>query len=371
MICHRIVRLFSFQHMEITTLYFRNGLSDKVYQVSIRPKDSGFMVYFAYGRRGCTLNSGSKTPTPVQYPIAKALYDKLIREKTAKGYHPGDDLSPQTPTHGAKRHSGIQCQLLNPIDEKQAERLLSNPDYWMQEKMDGRRLILKKEGDDIAGINRLGFIISIPDMIKRSAANYRGDFIIDGEAIGETLHAFDLLAICGEDMKKLRFAVRYLRLRDLLNAFSHPNIKIVNTHYGDHKSIWFSQFKLQEKEGVVFKHIDAPYFPGRLNAEGSQFKHKFYEAASFIVAKVNDRRSVSLILFEGDKVKLAGNVTIPPNHDIPSPGTVVECRYLYAFKESGSIYQPVYLGLREDIRAAECTTTQLKYKAQETLVSAS
>jgi len=69
-------------------------------------------------------------------------------------------------------------------------------------------------------------------------------------------------------------------------------------------------------------------------------------------------------LFEGDKVRPAGNVTIPPNHEIPSPGTVVECRYLYAFKESGSIYQPVYLGPREDIRAAECTTSQLKYKAE-------
>ena len=40
------------------------------------------------------------------------------------------------------------------------------------------------------------------------------------------------------------------------------------------------------------------------------------------------------------------------------------CRYLYAFKESGCIYQPVYLGTRDDIPAEECTTTQLKYKAE-------
>jgi bifunctional non-homologous end joining protein LigD len=59
----------------------------------------------------------------------------------------------------------------------------------------------------------------------------------------------------------------------------------------------------------------------------------------------------------------AGNVTIPPNHEVPSKGEVVECQYLYAFRESGSIYQPVYLGKRTDIPAAECTTDQLKYKA--------
>jgi bifunctional non-homologous end joining protein LigD len=40
----------------------------------------------------------------------------------------------------------------------------------------------------------------------------------------------------------------------------------------------------------------------------------------------------------------------------------VECRYLYAFKESGSIYQPVFLGVRDDIQHTECTTAQLKYK---------
>ena len=42
-------------------------------------------------------------------------------------------------------------------------------------------------------------------------------------------------------------------------------------------------------------------------------------------------------------------------------------KYLYAFSESGSIYQPVYLGKRNDIPAAECVTDQLKYKADADL----
>jgi bifunctional non-homologous end joining protein LigD len=35
---------------------------------------------------------------------------------------------------------------------------------------------------------------------------------------------------------------------------------------------------------------------------------------------------------------------------------------LYAFAESGSVYQPIYLGRREDIERGECVTVQLKYK---------
>ena len=40
----------------------------------------------------------------------------------------------------------------------------------------------------------------------------------------------------------------------------------------------------------------------------------------------------------------------------------MEVRYLYAFRRAGAIYQPCYLGEREDIEPAECTVSQLKYR---------
>jgi hypothetical protein len=45
-----------------------------------------------------------------------------------------------------------------------------------------------------------------------------------------------------------------------------------------------------------------------------------------------------------------GSVTIPPSHTVPAAGSIVEVRYLYAY-EGGSLYQPVYLGIRDDIDA--------------------
>jgi bifunctional non-homologous end joining protein LigD len=351
--------------MESITLHFREGPSDKVYQASIQPKDAGYLVHFAYGRRGSTLNTGIKTPAPVEYQIAKSIYDKLIKEKLAKSYRPGADAGTTTPPESPGQHTGIHCQLLNPINEQQLDQLLFNPDYWMQEKLDGRRLLLRKDGDQITGINRLGFPTAVPEAIARSAAQYPRDFLLDGEAVGDTFHVFDLLTIGPEDMRHLAFSVRYMRLRDMLNAFDHPHIHEVRVFFTPGMAGWFAQFKREGREGVVFKHKDSLYTPGKPNSGGPQLKYKFYETASFIVAKANDKRSVSLILFEDEKVRPAGNVTIPANHEVPSPGTVVECRYLYAFRESGSIYQPVYLGPRDDIRAAECSTAQLKYKAEE------
>ncbi len=350
--------------MESTTLYFREGSSDKVYQASIRPQDNGFMVHFAYGRRGSTLSAGTKTPSPVSQSEAKRIYDRLIQEKTAKGYIPGNDAGAMQPITTPLKHTGIQCQLLNPLEEACLNDVLINPDYWMQEKFDGRRLILKKEGDTITGISRLGFPTAVPEAIVQSARGYKYDFILDGEAVGDDFHAFDVLALGPEDLRRLRFAVRHLRLRDMLYGFNNPNIHLVETHFGSGKAVVFNELKREGKEGVVFKHYDSPYTPGRPNAGGPQLKYKFVETASFIVSKVNDKRSVLLVLFENGKIRPAGNVTIPPNHGIPNPGDVVECRYLYAFKESGSIYQPVYLGEREDIRHTECTTDQLKYKPE-------
>ena len=76
------------------------------------------------------------------------------------------------------------------------------------------------------------------------------------------------------------------------------------------------------------------------------------------------KRSVSLGLSAMGEIVEAGNVTIPTNQPIPAAGVVVEVRYLYAFRQSGAVYQPCYHGEREDIEPAECSTNQLKYRQE-------
>jgi bifunctional non-homologous end joining protein LigD len=348
--------------MENITLYFKQGSSDKIYQASLEPKDGGYVVNFAYGRRGSTLTTGTKTSTAVDYDAAKAIYDKLVKEKTAKGYTPGESGTPYQ--HSEKTTTGIHCQLLNPIGDDDIAKLLNDPAYWMQEKMDGRRLLIRKQGDIITGINRLGLAVALPEPLLKCCGNCEVDFIIDGEAIGDMLCAFDALLIDDEEIGGCRYGERYLRLMNLLASFCHPNIHLLETHFTiEQKLRAFDRMKADNCEGVVFKQLDAPYIAGRPASGGSQLKFKFCETASFITGNWNAKRSIGLLLFDGEKIKPAGNVTIPPNDELPNAGQVVECRYLYAFRESGAIYQPVYLGPRDDITFEECTTAQLKYKA--------
>jgi bifunctional non-homologous end joining protein LigD len=351
--------------IQSASLYFREGNSDKEYRASIEPKGDGFVVNFAYGRRGGTLNTGTKTPAPISLDEAIKIFDKLVTSKVAKGYLPLADTNTPYPLTGSEGlDSGVRCQLLNPIEESEVSILLADTRHCLQQKYDGRRLIVRKQDHEITGINRRGLIVAIPEPIRAAVAMIPGDCIIDGEAVGDTLHAFDLLGVNGSDLRQRRYLDRYTGLLTLIPP-NQPALRCVSTVIAPNdKAQTYDQLRQANREGVVFKDMDAPFTAGRPNSGGPQLKFKFVETASFVVTGINSKRSVTLGLFEGDKMVPAGNVTIPPNHALPELGAVVECRYLYAYRESGAIYQPVYLGPRSYIPSSECGVDQLKYKAE-------
>lgn len=319
---------------------------------------------FAYGRRGATLNTGTKTTEPTDYDSAKRIYDKLVREKTAKGYTPGPDGTPYHNSPKADRCTGILPQLLNPIEEPEMNRLLTNAAYCMQEKFDGRHLLLHKQGATITGINKKGLAVGLPDRMVLATRVLPGDFTLDGEGIGDELFVFDLLALGTDDLRPQPYRERLVQLYSLIASGQQRGITLVPTAFtAEEKQRLLGELRAARKEGVVFKHLNAAYTPGRPNTGGPALKHKFYATLSAVVAKVNPQRSVEIRLLDEDGWQVAGNVTIPPNHAVPKVGAVIEVRYLYAYRESGVLYQPVFLGPRSDVAPEECLTTQLKFKA--------
>jgi bifunctional non-homologous end joining protein LigD len=351
--------------IQSASLHYREGNSDKEYHAAIEPKGEGYIVTFAYGRRGQTLNTGTKADTPVPLETATKVFDKLVKSKLAKGYHFADakaSAAPYQQSGGEGRDSGIRCQLLNPVEKDEVPRLLTGRTHCLQEKHDGRRLMVRKQGDEITGINRRGLVVAIPGPIREAVEHIPYDVLIDGEAVGDTLHAFDLLEVKGHDLRQRRYLDRHAGLLMVIPP-NQPALRWVSTAIDPNDKVEiYEELRSTNCEGVVFKDVDAPYSAGRPNSGGTQLKYKFVESASFIVTARNAKRSVSLGLYDGDKLVPAGNVTIPPNHAVPAPDEVCEVSFLYAFRESGSIYQPVYLGKRCDIPAADCTTDQLKYK---------
>jgi len=353
--------------MESTTLYYREGTSDKVYRVALEERTGGYVVSFAYGRRGSTLNTGTKTTCPVTSDEAQRIYDKLIREKMAKGYTLGADSMAYS--DGSRKVTDIRPQLLNPVDDPGP--LLRDNGFYLQPKHDGKRLLIHKKGDDVTGINRRGIECGFPESIRVAAMALPGDFLVDGEAVGDMLHVFDILEIDNTDMRAIPYRDRLVRLLNLLASAQQTAVQWVATISGhEAKTRFFDQLREDHAEGVVFKQIGAAYSPGRPHSGGSQFKYKFVETASVLVNAINAKRSVQMAVRDNGKLVPTGNVTIPADQPIPQVGDIAEVRYLYAHLASGSLFQPVYLGVRDDIAAAECTRDQLKFRKEPEEVAA-
>ncbi len=350
-----------------TELEFREGSSDKVYRAGIEKLNGGFVVNFAYGRRGSTLNTGTKTSRPVTHEEAVDIYDQLVKSKTAKGYRPVNGVPTGTSigtsvTDRDQRDTGLRPQLLNPITEDEAEAYLSNNDWCAQEKYDGRRMMLRKSDREIIATNRNGLRIGFPSVLAAQLSAITGDFVIDGESVGETFYAFDLLENAEGDLRRLPYRDR---LEKLASHFGKAggNIVVAKTVTRTNKRRFLEELKSTRKEGIVFKDMRAGWHAGRPATGGNALKCKFWASCSCVVSRVNTCRSVEIAL--GGKA--VGNVTIPPNHHIPAIGQVVEIRYLYVLGIGGSLYQPVYLGERNDVCIEDCTLEQqrLKFKPME------
>jgi len=353
---------------EQISLYYREGSSDKVYHANLDPKGDGWIVNFAFGRRGSTLQTGTKTSGPVAYDKAKKIYDKIIAEKMAKGYTPAAGGTPYVGTENAGKVSGLLPQLLNMIGDAELELLLNDSAHCGQEKFDGRHIMVRKN-KAVEGTNKKGLLIALPLPIQKALEAFIGTFVIDGEAIGDRLYVFDLLESDGKNLRSRSYKDRYLELMNLVarSPGSGGAILLVETAWTPtEKRQMLENLKKKKREGIVFKLVSAPVVVGRPSSGGSQLKYKFYATASVVVTKVNAQRSVAVSVYDNSgKVSLpvaAGNVTIPANQPVPEVGQVLEVRYLYAYK-GGSLFQPTSLGVRDDVDPAECVIGQLKYKA--------
>jgi bifunctional non-homologous end joining protein LigD len=242
-------------------------------------------------------------------------------------------------------------QLLNPIESAEAKRLLDNPAWLMQEKKDGVRCILEITSAGVKATNRKGLAMQIPSAVRDSARRLE-NCVLDGELVGNTFFAFDL--ICAKP-----FHLRYAKLIALIGA-GIDAIEIVPIQ-GD-KRAGFERFKAHGAEGVVFKRADSSYTPGRPTRGGDWLKFKFVQTATCISRGQNPgTRSIGLELHAVGARVFVGNVTVPANQTIPAAGALVEVRYLKAYR-NGSLFQPVLLGVRDDIGREACTTEQLKYR---------
>lgn len=84
--------------IEKVCLYYREGTSDKLYEIHLTQEDEGFCVTGYNGRRGTKLVAQPKTPKPVPLRTARYIFDNLEAAKLNHRRTPYRVGSRETPT---------------------------------------------------------------------------------------------------------------------------------------------------------------------------------------------------------------------------------------------------------------------------------
>src|SRR5258707_12620988 len=183
---------------EAIELYFQQGSSDKVYRLQLESVEEHWSVNAQWGRRGSALQSDTKVSCAA-YEEAKRVYDRILREKTGKGYQiaratTSGDAPISVGLPASKDQSGHVPELLTPIEEPEALLLAQDASWWFQQKFDGRRLAVQKADGKYSGINKLGQLIPIDSRVAESLDHVQAKgFLADGEITDSRFYIWDLL----------------------------------------------------------------------------------------------------------------------------------------------------------------------------------
>jgi len=157
-------------------------------------------------------------------------------------------------------------------------------DWFHEIKYDGYRLIVVRDHDRVRLFTRNGHDWSgrFPGIVEAALSNRREQFVIDGEAVvldlrgvpdfnvlhsrqhdeEVQLYAFDILALDGEDLRKLPLSMRKTNL-DRLLARRPEGIFTAPFEQGEIGPDLFRAACTMGLEGMVSKRRDRPYRAGR------------------------------------------------------------------------------------------------------------
>ena len=361
-------------------LFFQEGSSDKVYNAAIVEADDGtFAVDVEWGRRGAPLAKGRKAQQ-VTRALADKTFDKLVREKTNKGYEvvadgvaPAAVAPPQGEGSGTKGGNvsrpklGPGAMLMNPIDDDDADTFIKDGAWAAQQKLDGNRVLLHVGAARRFGTNRNGQETSVPKDVLDGADSLPEGTILDGELIAGTYHVFDVLRVGDTDVMKRGYHERWTMLADDLEpGFSGPLELVALATTTKEKRALHTRLFDACAEGIVFKKLDAPYTSGRASSGGSQRKLKFTKSADVVIVE-NAGNAYRMVVKDGagwfDVGKVFSGSTNESRAAIDAAlsrgeRVVAEVRYLYA-TSSFQLFQPVLARVRDDKDADDCGKDQL------------
>lgn len=361
-------------------LFFQEGSSDKVYNAQIVEDGGAFTVKVQWGRRGASLAEGSKA-VKVARAVADKTFDRLVREKTGKGYeeattqHKPAAVAPPVGEGSASKSGvnrrakvGLAAQLLEPIEDAELAGFLADDAMIAQQKLDGIR-VLVTVGETLIATNRDGQATKLAsDAAIRGVRYLPPGTVVDGEILGEEYWLFDVLMFGDDDVRDRGYLERWELLDGELEPALTDEVRVLPCAVGAKaKRALHQRLTAARAEGIVFKHKTAPYKAGR---NTTQRKHKYVKSCDVVITE-NAGNAYQMAVYDGAGKKRAlfeigrvfAGTTTASRKDLDArlgrgEQPVCEVKYLYA-TDDDQLYQPVFVRVRDDKAATACTRAQL------------
>lgn len=358
-------------------LFFQEGASDKVYHAAIVKDGDAYTVTCEWGRRGSTLSQGSKA-VRVSLAAATKKFEALVREKTGKGYQeltadqqpaavaPPEGQGSGSKVTGRRAKVGHAAQLQNAIEDDELARFLADDEVVAQQKLDGQRVVVHV-GDELLVTNRDGQKTAV-DLRPFAGLTYLPHgTILDGELLEAAFWTFDVLAFAGDDVRGRGYLERFEILDGEVEPALTGAVHVLPVAVGKRaKQRLHDKLRAANAEGLIFKHREAPYTPGRPASGGPQRKYKFVKSADVVILE-NAGNAYRMAVYDGAQLFEIGKVFAGTTNASRTAldaalargeRPVCEVRYLYA-TDDHQLFQPVFVGTRDDKRASDCVRAQL------------
>jgi ATP-dependent DNA ligase len=263
----------------------------------------------------------------------------------------------------------MKPMLARPLPLGQVDNYLAD-DHWVaQQKLDGDRILIVVRDGRVQALNREGELRRnrVPRKVLdqfQPFVSLPGAWVFDGELMttGE-LWLFDLPTAADKVNTEHPFEFRYAVLERFLAGGDWPTdpcvklLPVATTNQA--KQTLFAELRTRGAEGLVLRHRDGRYRPGKRS--DLMLKAKFTFTVDVVVHEVRaeGRNNCTYRLFDNGTWVPAGSVSLEARPEV-RPGDVIEVRALYASAE-GLLYQPVMQRVRNDKSPTECTVDQLRY----------
>jgi bifunctional non-homologous end joining protein LigD len=262
----------------------------------------------------------------------------------------------------------MKPMLADTIDHTKIGPYLTDDAWWLQQKLDGHRVLIRVLDGAVTALGRDGApkANAIPAAVVRQFARMpAGEWFFDGELVGPTFWLFDLPSVSGHVTVEQPYSFRLDVLEKFFAGWApDAAVRLLPTARTTvEKAMLWQRVQDAPAEGVMLKRVDAGYRGGPARSPGV-IKAKLVKTADVVVKRlgVGGKENCEFVVFDaaGQEVPIGKCSLI--GKDPIAERDVIEVKYLYCNNPNEPrLYQPRMLRRRTDKGAHECTIDQLVY----------